>query len=91
METNVPAWLNYPIYGTNGATNIVFNGPGSICFWYAGGWATTNGGPGQWAQLIDSGEWTSNSSVGYFGISIDPWGSNIWFFSQDGLTETKLI
>jgi len=85
VDTNVPAWLSYNIYGTNGATNIVVDGPGSICFWYAGEWATTNGGPGQWAQLIGSGEWTSNSSFGYFGLSIDPAGSNVWFFSQDGL------
>lgn len=85
VETNVPAWLNYPIYATNGATNIILDGPGSICFWYAGEWATTNGGPGEWAQLVDAGEWTSNSSVGYFGLSIDPCGSNVWLFSQDGL------
>jgi hypothetical protein len=86
VETNVPAWLNYPIYTTSGATNIVLNGPGSLCFWYAGGWATTNGGPGgAWSQLVNSGEWSANSSVGYFGLSIDPWGSNVWFFSQDGL------
>lgn len=88
VETNVAAWLNYPIYATNGATNIVINGSGSICFWYGGGWATTNGGPGQWAQLVDCGEWTTNSAVGYFGLSIDPWGSNVWFFSQDGLGDT---
>jgi hypothetical protein len=85
VETNVPAWVNYPIYATSGATNIVVNGPGSICFWYGGGWSTTNGGPGEWAQLIDCGQWSSNSSIGYFGLSIDPWGSNVWFFSQDGL------
>jgi hypothetical protein len=88
VETNVPAWLNYPLYTVAGATNIVLNGPGSICFWYAGGWATTNGGPGNWAQLVDAGEWTTNSSVGYFGLSIDPWGSNVWFFSQDGLGDS---
>lgn len=88
VETNLPAWLNYPICATNGATNIVVSGPGSICFWYGGGWATTNGGPGQWAQLIDAGEWTSNSSFGYFGLSIDPAGSNVWFFSQDGAGDT---
>ncbi|HEX3624849.1 MAG TPA: LamG-like jellyroll fold domain-containing protein [Verrucomicrobiae bacterium] len=88
VETNVPAWLNYPIYATTGATNIIVNGPGSICFWYGGGWATTNGGPGAWAQLIDCGQWSSNSSFGYFGLSIDPQGSNVWFFSQDGLGNT---
>ncbi|HTV41865.1 MAG TPA: LamG-like jellyroll fold domain-containing protein [Candidatus Sulfotelmatobacter sp.] len=84
VETNIPAWLNYGIYGTNGATNVVLNGPGSITFWFGPGWTTTNGGPGDWAQLIDIGQWTSNSSVGYFGLSTDPSGSNILFLAQDG-------
>jgi hypothetical protein len=86
METNVPAWLNYPIYETSGATNIVVNGSGSICLWYAGGWATTNGGPGNPAQLVEAGE--SDSSIGYFGLSIDSVGSNLWFASQDGAGDT---
>lgn len=89
VDTNVPAWLSFEIYQTNvDATNIVVNGPGSITFWYGPGWATTNGGPGDWAQLIDVGEWTSNSSYGYWGFSIDPSGSNIVFESQDGLGDT---
>jgi hypothetical protein len=86
VETNVPAWLNYPIYTTSGTTNIVLNGPGSISFWYAGGWATTNGGPGNLAQLVESGE--ADSSIGYFGLSIDSVGSNLWFASQDGSGDT---
>jgi hypothetical protein len=85
VDTNVPAWLNYEIDQTNAdATNIIVNGPGSITFWYGPGWSTVNGGPGDWAQLIDVGQWTSNSSVGYFGLSIDPPGSNLWFLAQDG-------
>jgi hypothetical protein len=86
VETNVPAWLNYPIYGTNGMTNIVVNGAGSVCFWYAGDWATTNNGPGNPAQLIEAGE--ADSSIGYFGLSIDSVGSNLWFASQDGVGDT---
>jgi hypothetical protein len=85
VNTNVPVWLNYYIYEpTNGATNLTVD-IGSITFWYGPGWDTTNGGPGNWAQLIDVGEWTSNSSYGYWGISIDPSGSNVVFGAQDGL------
>jgi hypothetical protein len=84
-----PAYLDYYIYEpTNGATNLVLNSSGgSLDFWYAPNWSSeTNGGtgPGQWAQLIDVGEWTSDSSAGYFGLSVDPSGSNIVFSSQDG-------
>jgi hypothetical protein len=89
VETNVPAWLNYEIYQTDvDATNLVVNGPGSITFWFGPGWTTTNGGPGDWAQLIDVGEWTSNSSSGYWGLSVDAAGSNVWFSSQDGMGNT---
>lgn len=95
VATNVPAWLNYNIYepGT-GATNLVVNGPGSLTFWYApANWASadTNGngaGPGQWIQLMDVGEWSTNSSYGYWGLSVDPPGTNLWFVSQDGAGNT---
>lgn len=88
VETNVPAWLDYPLCVTNKAlilTNLVVSGPGSITFWYGPNWATANGGPGDWAQLIDVGEWTSDSSYGYWGLSVDPPGSNILFLAQDGV------
>jgi hypothetical protein len=85
VATNVPAWLNYNIYEpTTGATNLVVDGPGSITFWYAPEWSTTNGGPGQWAQLMDAGEWTPDASSGYWGLSVDPSGSNLLFSVQDG-------
>lgn len=97
VATNVPAWLNYNIYepGT-GATNLVVNGPGSLTFWFAPSWASadTNGngaGPGQWVQLMDVGEWTTNASHGYWGLAIDPPGTNLWFVSQDGLGDTYTL
>jgi hypothetical protein len=87
------AYLDYYIYEpTNDATNLVLNSSGgSLDFWFAPNWSSgTNGGagPGQWAQLMDVGEWTPDSSVGYFGLSIDPSGSNIVFASQDGAGNT---
>jgi hypothetical protein len=92
VDTNVPAWLNYYIYEPGGgSTNLVVNGQGSLAFWYAPNWATTNGGPGNWAQLIDVGEWTTNSSYGYWGLSVDPPGANLWFMSQDGTGSTYAL
>ena len=88
IDTNVPAWLQYYVYEpTNGATNLTVNA-GSVTFWFAPDWSSTNGGLGQWAQLLDVGEWTSNSSYGYWGLSVDPAGSNLWFVSQDGAGNT---
>lgn len=93
VETDgAPALLNYNVFQpTNGATNLLLNASGSITFWYAPDWSSgTNGGsgPGQWAQLIDVGQWTSNSSYGYWGLSVDSSGSNVVFLSQDGLGDT---
>lgn len=89
VNTNMPAWLNYYIYqpGT-GATNLIVNGPGSLTFWYApANWSSTNfggNGPGAWTQLVDVGELTNNASIGYWGLSVDPAGENLWFAAQDG-------
>jgi len=89
VNTNLPAWLNYNIYQPDtGATNLIVNGAGSLTFWYApAAWSSTNSGgtgPGQWTQLIDVGEWTNDASIGYWGLSVDPAGENLWFMSQDG-------
>ena len=89
VNTNVPAWLNYYVYQpATGATNLIVNGPGSLTFWYApANWSSTSlggSGPGQVAQLIDVGEWTNDASIGYWGLSVDPAGENLWFASQDG-------
>ena len=85
VDTNAPAWLNYYVYQPDtGATNLVANRPGSVTFWFGPDWSSADGGPGQWVQLLDVGEWTTNSSYGYWGLSVDQPGSNLWFVAQDG-------
>jgi len=89
VDTNLPAWLNFNVVEPYaGPTNLILNAPGSLTFWFAPEWATTNGGPGKWSQLIDVGEWSSNSSYGYWGLSVDPPGSNLCFVAQDGAGST---
>ncbi len=87
-----PAYLDYYINEpTNGATNLVINSSGgSLTFWYAPNWAggTNGSGPGQLSQLVSVGELTGDSSVGYFGLSVDAPGSNLWFIAQDGAGNT---
>ncbi len=96
VDTNVPAWLQYYVYEpTTNATNLTIDS-GSLTFWFAPDWASadTNGngaGPGQWVQLMDVGEWTTNSSYGYWGLSVDPPGTNLWFVSQDGAGNTYTL
>ncbi len=84
VDTNVPAWLQYQVVENGGATNLSV-AEGSVTFWYApGSWSSTNGGPGQCAQLIDVGELTTNAASGYWGLLVDAAGQNLWFISQDG-------
>ena len=84
---NVPARLQYNVVETNGFTNLTVN-TGAITFWFApNSWASasTNGsGPGAWAELFSVGQWTTNASRGYWGLSLDPGGTNIYFASQNG-------
>ena len=80
-----PAFLHYNLIETN-ATNLTLD-VGSITFWLSpASWASaslTNGtGPGVWAELLSVGQWTTNASFGYWGLSMDPGGTNIYFASQ---------
>jgi hypothetical protein len=94
VDTNVPAWLQYNVWETNGKTNLTVDS-GTVTFWFASSsWSSTNAGgmgPGQWSQLIDVGELTTNAAYGYWGLSIDPDGQNLWFMSQDGAGNTYTL
>lgn len=85
--TNViPARLQYNVVETNGATNLTI-GVGAVTFWVTpDGWASasTNGtGPSVWAELFSVGQWTTNASYGYWGLSLDAGGTNIYFAAQN--------
>ncbi|MDE3100209.1 MAG: hypothetical protein KGJ88_12125 [Verrucomicrobiota bacterium] len=96
VATNVPAWLQFNAVEGDNTTNLTVD-VGSVSFWYApANWASAdtnaNGaGPGNWAQLIDVGEWTTNASDGYWGFCIDPGGTNVYFAAQDGLGDTYAV
>jgi Concanavalin A-like lectin/glucanases superfamily/Bacterial TSP3 repeat len=84
LDTNVPAWLQYNVYESDGRTNLTVN-KGSVTMWFAPDWASTNAGgvgPGEWGQLIDAGEWTSDASYGWWSLNVDPSGTNLWFSAQ---------
>jgi hypothetical protein len=94
VDTNLPAWLQYNVYESSGATNLTVDS-GTLMFWFApSSWASTNAGsdgPGEAAQLIDVGEWTTNAAYGYWGLSVDSPGQNLWFISQDGAGNTYTL
>jgi len=91
IDTNVPAWLQYNIWESDGTTNLTVNS-GTVTFWFASSsWSSTNAGgtgPGEWSQLLSVGEWSTNASYGYWGLSIDPAGTNLLFLAQDDAGDT---
>jgi len=88
VNADVPAWLKYNLVENDGTTNLTITN-GSLSFWFApASWASADDGgigPGpNGAQLINVGQWTATASYGYWGLSVDPEGANLWFQTQDG-------
>jgi hypothetical protein len=85
VDTNLPAWLQYNVYESDGTTNLTVD-CGSITFWYApASWSSANAGgtgPGEFGRLFEVGNYTSDSSYGLWNICVDDGGNNIFFSAQ---------
>jgi hypothetical protein len=63
-------------------------------FWFAPFWSGTNEGgtgPGQWARLIEVGEYTTNASYGWWSVYTDPEGVNVYFGAQTNGAEVVYL
>ena len=85
IDTNLPAWLQFNVVETNGATNLTVD-VGTVMFWFAPrSWASTNmggTGPGEYGRLLEVGGYTPDSSFGLWSIYVDPAGANLYFSTQ---------
>ena len=85
VDTNVPAWLRYNVYESDGTTNLTVNS-GTVTFWFApGSWSSTNVGgigPGEYGRLLEAGGYTPDSSYGWWSIYVDSGGNNLYFSAQ---------
>jgi hypothetical protein len=85
VDTNVPAWLRYPVYESDGTTNLTVNA-GTVAFWVApASWASTNAGgngPGESGRLLEVGGYTTNSSFGWWSLYLDSTGNHLYFSAQ---------
>ncbi len=86
LDTNTPAWLQYNVFEDDGTTNLTVDA-GSVTFWFSPNWAGTNdstggSGPQDWGRLIEAGNFTSDSSYGWWSLYTDPDGVNIYFSAQ---------
>jgi hypothetical protein len=86
VDTNIPAWLQYNVWESDGWTNLTVDS-GTVMFWFAPNWSSagdTNGGfgPGEYGRLFEVGSYTTNSSYGFWSIYVDDVGNNIYFSAQ---------
>ncbi len=84
VDTNVPAWLQFNVVETNGATNLTVDA-GTVMFWFAPNWSGTNQGgtgPGEWGRLLELGAYTPDSSYGWWSLYVDDAGANLYFSAQ---------
>lgn len=85
VDTNIPAWLHYNIFETNGGTNFTPDS-GTVMFWYApASWSSTNlggTGPDDYGRLFEVGSYTTNSSYGWWSIYVDDGGNNLYVSAQ---------
>ncbi|HXI69557.1 MAG TPA: LamG-like jellyroll fold domain-containing protein [Verrucomicrobiae bacterium] len=85
VDSTNAAWLQYNVYESDGATNLAVD-TGTVMFWFApGNWSSTNMGgigPGGWGRLFELGNYTTNSSYGWWSLYFDPDGANLYFSTQ---------
>jgi hypothetical protein len=86
VDTNVPAWLQFNVWESDGWTNLTVDS-GTVTFWFAPNWnsaSDTNGGfgPGVYGRLFEVGNYTDDSSYGWWSIFTDTGGTNLYFAAQ---------
>ncbi|HTB84465.1 MAG TPA: LamG-like jellyroll fold domain-containing protein [Candidatus Sulfotelmatobacter sp.] len=84
VDTNIPAWVQYNIYETNGLTNLTVD-TGTVSFWFAPNWNSTNAGglgPQVPSRLLEVGSYTPDSSFGWWSVNLDAGGNNLYFMAQ---------
>lgn len=84
LDSTNAAWLHYNINEADGTNHLKVDF-GTVMFWFAPNWSSTNqggAGPGEWSRLIEVGSYTTNASYGWWSIYTDPWGGNLYFAAQ---------
>ncbi len=85
IDTNVPAFLQLPVYEDDW-TNIDLTN-GSLEIWCQANWtsmADSGSGPDSWATVFDIGNYRHDASIGAWLLAIDPPGSNLVWVAQSG-------
>ncbi len=95
LDSSDPAFLQYNLVETNGTTNLDCTS-GSLWFWFSPDWASADDqsqgyGPGDWGRFLDVGAFTTNASVGWWSLYLDPGGTNVYFAAQTNGTSALYL
>jgi hypothetical protein len=93
VDSNLPARLQYNVVEAGGATNFAADA-GTVMFWFAPGWSSTNAGgtgPGQFARLFEAGSYTPDASVGWWSLYTDDTGNNLFFSTQPNDSSSNTV
>lgn len=86
MNAGGQANLRYRLWEEDSSINL---NPyqGALRFWFRPHWSSSalgGQGPGDWASLVELGEWSPDARLGWWSLSIHPDGSRIRFDTQAG-------
>jgi hypothetical protein len=93
LDSTNAAYLNYKVVESPGNTNLMCQA-GTVWFFFSPDWDSESQGgtgPGNWGDFIDAGAWTSNAVFGYWGLSVDPAGDNLYFSGQTNGAGTNYL
>jgi len=85
VDTGSPAWIQFHVNESSGATNVNIVSQGSAMFWLSPDWASSNNtnevgtGPGVESRILEAGTFQSN---GWFGILCSSNGNCLYFVTQ---------
>ena len=91
VDSPSPAWLQFNIVESNGATNLPVD-EGAVILWFAPNWSSVSQGgtgPGDWARLLEVGD---TNGAGWWSLYLDPDGDYLYFSAQTngGIATTYL-
>ena len=93
LDSTNTAWLQYKVVEADGTNNLMLD-RGSVMLWFAPAWSSTNAGgsgPGQWGRLLEAGTYTTNASIGWWSLYVDPAGVNLYFAAQTNGSEAMYL
>ena len=93
LDNPNPTWLQYKVEEDDGTNHLKVD-RGSVMFWFAPSWSSTNvggNGPGQWGRFIETGVFTTNASYGWWSLYTDPAGANLYFAAQTNGAEAVYL